>query len=138
MVAGSTCGLFTALTGVKLPGQATAVAEGNALGKGALVYHLFPSALQTIQARASGNIPAQCIFLHSCTVHLFTFLHSASINIPAQCICLHSCAVHLFTFLRSAFTFLRSATDNISAQCIWYCTLQLYCSLRRHVSIARA
>ncbi|KAL0035986.1 hypothetical protein WJX77_010179 [Trebouxia sp. C0004] len=54
--AGATCGLFTALTGVKLPGQATAVAEGNALGKGALVYHLFPSALQTIQARASGDV----------------------------------------------------------------------------------
>ncbi len=86
MVAGSTCGLFTALTGVKLPGQATAVAEGNALGKGALVYHLFPSALQTIQARASGNIPAQCIFLHSCTVHLFTFMHSASVYFPAQCV----------------------------------------------------
>ncbi|KAL0021928.1 hypothetical protein WJX79_007439 [Trebouxia sp. C0005] len=54
--AGATFGLFTALTGVKLPGQATAVAEGNALGKGALVYHLFPSALQTIQARASGDV----------------------------------------------------------------------------------
>ncbi len=53
--AGATFGLYTALTGVKLPGQATAVAEGNALGKGALVYHLFPSALQTIQARAAGE-----------------------------------------------------------------------------------
>ena len=49
------------MTGVKLPGQATAVAEGNALGKGALVYHIFPSALQTIQARASGNSLAQDI-----------------------------------------------------------------------------
>ncbi|KAL0054880.1 hypothetical protein WJX82_003714 [Trebouxia sp. C0006] len=54
--AGATFGLLTALTGVKLPGQATAVAEGNALGKGALVYHIFPSALQTIQARASGDV----------------------------------------------------------------------------------
>lgn len=54
--AGATFGMYTALTGVKLPGQATAVAEGNALGKGALVYHLFPSALQIIQDRATGNL----------------------------------------------------------------------------------
>ena len=54
--AGATFGLYTALTGVKLPGQATAVAEGNALGKGALVYHLYPSALQIIQDRASGQL----------------------------------------------------------------------------------
>ena len=56
--AGATFGLYTALTGVKLPGQATAVAEGNALGKGALVYHLLPSALHTIQARAAGQHPS--------------------------------------------------------------------------------
>ena len=48
--------MYTAVTGVKLPGQATAVAEGNALGKGALVYHLYPSALQIIQDRASGQL----------------------------------------------------------------------------------
>ena len=74
------------MTGVKLPGQATAVAEGNALGKGALVYHLFPLALQTIQARASGNTPAHHIHSHSCTAHLLTFLHSACDKSSAQCI----------------------------------------------------
>ena len=58
--AGATFGLYTAVTGVKLAGQATAVAEGNALGKGALVYHLFPSALQTIQDNASGGSYAAC------------------------------------------------------------------------------
>ena len=54
--AGATFGMYTALTGVKLSGQTTAVAEGNALGKGALVYHLFPSALQIIQDRAAGRL----------------------------------------------------------------------------------
>ena len=56
LCAGATFGMYTAVTGVKLPGQATAVAEGNALGKGALVYHLYPSALQIIQDRASGQL----------------------------------------------------------------------------------
>lgn len=51
--AGATFGMYTALTGVKLPGQATAVAEGNALGK---VYHLYPSALQVTQDMASGQL----------------------------------------------------------------------------------
>lgn len=54
-IAGATYGVYTALTGLKLPGQATAVAEGNALGKGALVFHLSSSALQTLQDRAAGK-----------------------------------------------------------------------------------
>lgn len=49
-------GVYMALTGLKLPGQATAVAEGNALGKGALVFHLSGSALQTLQSRAAGKL----------------------------------------------------------------------------------
>ena len=54
-ITGTVYGVYTALTGLKLPGQATAVAEGNALGKGALVFHLLSSALQALQDRASGR-----------------------------------------------------------------------------------
>lgn len=48
-------GLFVALTGERMPGGAVAMAEGNALGKGPVVFHLFDSGIDYIRGQAAGK-----------------------------------------------------------------------------------
>ena len=47
-------GLYTALTGQVLPGCVKAIAEGNALGKGPVVFELFQSGINLIRTQAAG------------------------------------------------------------------------------------
>lgn len=47
-------GMYTALTGVSLPGQGAAVAEGNAMGKGPVVFELYQSGVKLIRKQALG------------------------------------------------------------------------------------
>lgn len=58
--AGATFGMYTALTGVKLPGQATAVAEGNALGKGVPLVSICPTSHPGHGLRSACNAPHHC------------------------------------------------------------------------------
>ena len=66
--AGGVLGLYTAMTGLQLPGHVHAVAEGNALGKGPVVFELHRSGVELIRKQAAG-----------CT-HLFSTLHIGSKN----------------------------------------------------------
>ena len=52
---GGMVGLYQALTGVQLPGKVEAVAEGNALGKGPIIFELYQSGISLIRKRAAGN-----------------------------------------------------------------------------------
>ena len=59
-------GLYTALTGECMPGQATAVAEGNAMGKGPVVFELYESGIKLIRKQAAGEFQGaidKCIYL---------------------------------------------------------------------------
>lgn len=49
---GGVLGILLALTGTKLPGTDLAIAEGNALGKGPLVFHFPQKAVREIQSSA--------------------------------------------------------------------------------------
>ena len=49
-------GLYTALTGGHLPGTVEAVAQGNALGKGPLVFELYKSGIDLIHKHAAGKL----------------------------------------------------------------------------------
>ena len=53
--AGGAYGLYVALTGETLPGGGTAIAEGNALGKGPVVFHFSQAGIQFIRDRAAGE-----------------------------------------------------------------------------------
>lgn len=53
--AGGAYGLYVALTGETLPGGGTAIAEGNALGKGPVVFHFSQAGIQFIRDRAAGG-----------------------------------------------------------------------------------
>ena len=53
--AGGVFGLYVALTGERMPGGAVAMAEGNALGKGPVIFHLFDSGIEYIRNKAAGN-----------------------------------------------------------------------------------
>lgn len=46
--------MYTALTGVILPGHSTAIAEGNAMGKGPVVFELYQSGIKLIHKKAAG------------------------------------------------------------------------------------
>jgi len=48
-------GLYTALTGECMPGQAKAIAEGNAMGKGPVVFELYQSGIKLIRKQAAGQ-----------------------------------------------------------------------------------
>ena len=48
-------GLYTALTGEQLPGHVHAQAQGNALGKGPLVFELYQSGIRLIRKQAAGE-----------------------------------------------------------------------------------
>ena len=52
--AGGVYGLYTALTAGHLPGHVEAVAQGNALGKGPLVFELYKSGIDLIRRHAAG------------------------------------------------------------------------------------
>ena len=52
---GGVFGLFVALTGERMPGGAVAMAEGNALGKGPVIFHLFDSGIELIRRKAAGG-----------------------------------------------------------------------------------
>ena len=52
---GGVFGLFVALTGERMPGGAVAMAEGNALGKGPVIFHLFDSGIEYIRSQAAGE-----------------------------------------------------------------------------------
>ncbi len=52
---GGVFGLFVALTGERMPGGAVAMAEGNALGKGPVIFHLFDSGIEYIRGQAAGE-----------------------------------------------------------------------------------
>ena len=52
---GGVFGLFVALTGERMPGGAVAMAEGNALGKGPVIFHLFDSGIELIRRKAAGE-----------------------------------------------------------------------------------
>lgn len=54
-VTGGMLGLYTALTGHRLPGKIEAIAEGNALGKGPVVFELFQSGIRLIRKQAAGE-----------------------------------------------------------------------------------
>lgn len=47
-------GMYTALTGVVLPGHSMAIAEGNAMGKGPVVFELYQSGIKLIHKKAAG------------------------------------------------------------------------------------
>lgn len=49
--------MYTALTGARLPGHSTAVAEGNAMGKGPVVFELYQSGVKLIHKKAASEIP---------------------------------------------------------------------------------
>ncbi|KAK9785975.1 hypothetical protein WJX73_007453 [Symbiochloris irregularis] len=51
-------GLYTALTGGQLPGEVHAVAQGNALGRGPLVFELRQSGIRLIRKQAAAGIAA--------------------------------------------------------------------------------
>ena len=53
--AGGVFGLYVALTGERMPGGAVAMAEGNALGKGPVIFHLFDSGIELIRRKAAGD-----------------------------------------------------------------------------------
>lgn len=55
---GGIFGLYVALTGERMPGGAVAMAEGNALGKGPVIFHLFDSGIELIRRKAAGQAPA--------------------------------------------------------------------------------
>lgn len=55
MCTGGVFGLFVALTGERMPGGALAMAEGNALGKGPVIFHLFDSGIELIRRKAAGE-----------------------------------------------------------------------------------
>lgn len=57
---GGVFGLFVALTGERMPGGAVAMAEGNALGKGPVVFHLFDSGIEYIRSQAAGELSKSC------------------------------------------------------------------------------
>lgn len=40
-----------------MPGGAVALAEGNALGKGPVIFHLFDSGIELIRGKAAGQCP---------------------------------------------------------------------------------
>lgn len=46
--------MYTALTGVVLPGHSMAIAEGNAMGKGPVVFELYQSGIKLIHKKAAG------------------------------------------------------------------------------------
>lgn len=54
---GGVFGLYVALTGERMPGGAVAMAEGNALGKGPVIFHLFDSGIELIRRKAAGQNP---------------------------------------------------------------------------------
>ena len=56
--AGGLFGLYVALTGERSPGGSVAMAEGNALGKGPVIFHLYDSGIAYIRQRAAGTFPA--------------------------------------------------------------------------------
>lgn len=56
-------GLFVALTGERMPGGAVAMAEGNALGKGPVIFHLFDSGIELIRRKAAGESHVWTAFL---------------------------------------------------------------------------
>ena len=55
--AGGLFGLYVALTGERSPGGSVAMAEGNALGKGPVIFHLYDSGIAYIRQRAAGTCP---------------------------------------------------------------------------------
>lgn len=57
---GGVFGLFVALTGERMPGGAVAMAEGNALGKGPVIFHLFDSGIDYIRSQAAGEVIKSC------------------------------------------------------------------------------
>ena len=63
--AGGVFGLFVALTGHRMPGGAVALAEGNALGKGPVVFHLFDSGIQYIRNQAASEYPLPLLLQHA-------------------------------------------------------------------------
>lgn len=48
-------GLYTALTGECMPGHTAAIAEGNAMGKGPVVFELFQSGIKLVRKQAAGR-----------------------------------------------------------------------------------
>ena len=46
--------MYSALTGVVLPGHSTAIAEGNAMGKGPVVFELYQTGVKLIRRKAAG------------------------------------------------------------------------------------
>ena len=63
--AGGLFGLYVALTGERSPGGSVAMAEGNALGKGPVIFHLYDSGIAYIRQRAAGITSMPC---HACLV----------------------------------------------------------------------
>lgn len=53
-----------------MPGGAVAMAEGNALGKGPVIFHLFDSGIEYIRNKAAGNrwVWILCCMLLACAV----------------------------------------------------------------------
>lgn len=47
--------MYTALTGNVLPGHSSAIAEGNAMGKGPVVFELYQSGVKLIHRKAAGG-----------------------------------------------------------------------------------
>ncbi|KAL4855761.1 Sodium/hydrogen exchanger 8 [Chlorella vulgaris] len=61
---GGVVGSLLALTGTRLPGNETAVAEGNTLGKGPTLFHVPQSAVfEVLQREAAGSKPAAMLHL---------------------------------------------------------------------------
>ncbi|KAI3423997.1 hypothetical protein D9Q98_009830 [Chlorella vulgaris] len=61
---GGVVGSLLALTGTRLPGNETAVAEGNTLGKGPTLFHVPQSAVfEVLQRKAAGSKPAAMLHL---------------------------------------------------------------------------
>ena len=74
-LAGGVFGLYVALTGKRMPGGAIAMAQGNALGKGPVVFHLFDSGIEYIRNQAAGNSTWLSVRLDNALSDPFITLH---------------------------------------------------------------
>ena len=94
--AGGVFGLFAALTGKRMPGGAVALAEGNALGKGPVVFHLFDSGIEYIRNQAAGDIPLSSACLHDLAkthqcIEFVTSGYTFTAVVPVLTLCVFVC-----------------------------------------------
>ena len=102
--------------------------------QGSLLLPMYSMRVQTCLQYACTNMPAVCVYEHTCSMHVRTCLQYACTNMPAVCVYKHACSMRVQTCLQYACTNMPAVrqSDNVSVYHSIFCTVLYVCGDCNH------